>query len=123
AVWGGGVEEVGDDAVLHEVQGGVDLPGGQEVAGGAGGVAGVFVVFGGGLVEAGFAVAVAGAQFGVQDLADQAVVAEGVTGVVEGDQEQGGGVDAAQHGGGVVAAGNRGAGGGGGLGGGGGVGP
>src|SRR6516165_453538 len=75
---GGGVlEEVGDDAVLHEVQGAADLPGGQEVAGGAGGVAGLLVVFGGAGVQEGFAVAVAGAQFGVQDLADQAVVAEG----------------------------------------------
>ena len=61
AGWGGVVQEVGDDAVLHEVQGAVDLAGGQEVAGGAGGVAGLLEVFGGAGVQEGFAVAVAGA--------------------------------------------------------------
>ena len=102
-------QEISDDALLQQGQGAVGLPGRQEVAGRVPGVAHRLEPLGGPQLEGLFAGPVPGPQFGVQQLADQMVVAEDRPVLVEGHQEQAVPVDAPQQRGRVLAPGDRGA--------------
>ena len=103
------VQVVSHDAVLQEGQGAVGLPGREEVAGRMPGVAHRLEPLGGPQLECLFAGSVPGPQFGVQQLADQMVVAEDRPVLIERHQEQAGPVDAAQQRGRVLAPGDGGA--------------